>query len=155
VQSGWVEILQISGSTPVRAYAVFRQSVPGRPDFEAVSVGMRAAASMIFPFDNRTGFATTFALVNLGLSYCAVGISPIFDEEGTSLVSQPKVAANVPANGHAAFVAADRIPELAGKRGYLKFYPMFGCTGGIAVLGLRFNPNGPFTNMLPLGVDPQ
>jgi hypothetical protein len=155
-QSGWVEILQRSGSTPVRAYVVFRQSAPGRPDFEAVAVGMQAAASMTFPFDNTTGFATTFAVVNTGLSFCTVGISPIYDETGTPLTSQPQVAASVGANGHAAFVSTDRIPELAGRRGYLKIYRMFGCTGGgIAALGLRFNPNGPFTNLLPLGVDPE
>jgi hypothetical protein len=154
-QSGWVEIQQKEGSNPVRAYAVFRQSVPGRPDYEAVSVGMRAAAGMTFPFDNTAGFVTSYSLVNFGLSDCTVGVSPIYDEGGTALASRPRVAANVAANGHIAFVSTDRMPELAGKRGYLKFFPMFGCSGGIGALGLRFNPNGPFTNLLPLVVDPQ
>lgn len=153
VQTGWVEIIQISGSTPVRAYAVFRQTAPGRPDYEAVSSGMRAAASITFPFDNTGGLVTGFALVNLGVSGCAVGVSPIFDEAGNALASQPKVAGNIAANGHTAFVATDRIPELAGKRGYLKFYSLFGCSGGIAAVGLRFNPSGPFTNLQPLSTD--
>lgn len=152
-QVGWVEIIQISGSTPVRAYAVFRQTVPGRPDYEAVAAGMRASAAMTFPFDNTEGLVTGFAVVNLGTSGCTVGVSPIYDEAGNSLASQPKVAGNLGANGHTAFVATDRIPELAGKRGYLKLFPLFGCSGGIAALGLRFNPTGPFTNLQPLSAD--
>lgn len=153
VQTGWVEIIQVSGSTPVRAYAVFRQTVPGRPDYEAVSTGMRVAAWMTFPFDNTEGLVTGFAVVSLGVSACTVGVSPIFDEAGNSLASQPKVAGNLAASGHTAFVATDRIPELAGKRGYLKIFPLFGCTGGIAALGLRFNPSGPFTNLPPLSAE--
>ncbi len=153
VQTGWVEIIQISGSTPVRAYAVFRQTVPGRPDYEAVAAGMRAAASITFPFDNTEGLVTGFAVVNLGVSGCTVGVFPIFDEAGNSLASQPKVAGNLGASGHTAFVATDRIPELAGKRGYLKLFPLFGCSGGIAALGLRFNPTGPFTNLQPLSAE--
>ncbi len=152
-QSGWVEIVQLSGSTPVRAYVVFRQVVPGRPDFEAFAVGMRAAAGMTFPFDNTDGLVTSFAVVNLGVSDCAIGVSPIIDEAGNSLSTPGRVAANVAPNGHAAFVSTDRLPEIAGKRGYLKFYPAFGCTGGIAMVGLRFNSTGPFTNMSPLEVN--
>jgi hypothetical protein len=153
VQMGWVEVLQLTASTPVRAYAVFRQTVPGRPDFEAVATGMKPSSSLTFPFDNTEGIVTSFAMVNLGVSDCAVGVSPVQDESGASLISQPKIAGNLAPNGHAAFIATDRIPEIAGRRGYLQFFPLFGCTGGIAVLGLRFNPSGPFTNLSPLIVE--
>jgi len=153
VRVGWVEVDQLTGALPVRGFAVFRQSVPGRPDFEAVSTGMRAAAAVVFPFDNTNGLETGFALVNLSTAACTIAVSPIVDEFGRSLTTVPRLAANLLSSGHVSFVATDRLPELAGRRGFLKFYPSFGCgAGGFAMLGLRFNPTGPFTNLVPLSV---
>jgi hypothetical protein len=151
VRTGWVEVNQLSGAVPVRAFAVFRQTVPGRPDFEAISLGTRAASAITFPFDNTSGSTTSFAAANLGNTACSVAVSPIRDEAGRSLAPAPRAVFSLLANGHTSFISTDLMPELAGKRGYLQFYPSFGCgSGGIAMVGLRFNSFGPFTNLVPL-----
>lgn len=153
VQTGWVEVDQLTSTTPIRGFAVFRQIVPGRPNFEAVSIGMRAAQIMTFPFDNTNGLVTGFAAVNLGPGTCTVAVSSIFDEKGSALLRDPRLVGTLQTNGHMSFVGTDRIPELVGRRGYLTFQPRIDCgTGGMAMLGLRFTPDGPFTNLLPLNV---
>jgi hypothetical protein len=153
VQSGWVEVDQIAGDAPVKGFAIFRQSVAGRPDFEAVSQGMRPAGSMTFPFDNTNGFVTSFAVVNFSSSACTVAVSPIYDEWGNPLSATAKLIGSITPNGHAAFIATDKIPEIANKRGYLTFTPLLSCgSAGMAMLGLRFNSSGPFTNLQPLSV---
>lgn len=154
VQVGWVEVTQLNGTGPVRGFAVFRQTVPGRPDFEAVSLGARTAGSMTFPFDNTAGFATTFAVVNLAQSACGIAVITVFDEFGNSLSTEPKVVSgNVLGNGHSAFVLSDKFPDLANKRGFLTLRPFLSCaSGGFAAVGLRFNSSGPFTTLMPLNV---
>jgi hypothetical protein len=153
VQVGWAEINQSSGNIPVRAFAVFRQTIPGRPDYEAVATGMRASNGLTFPFDNTGGLTTSFAIANLANSACTVGVSPIRDESGRLLADGPKNVVGLLGSGHAAFISTDLLPETAGKRGYLQFYPA-GCgAGGLAMVGLRFNPSGPFTNLQPLSVE--
>ncbi len=151
VQTGWVEVVQLTGNTPVRGYAVFRQRISGRPDFEAVSMGLRSADSLTFPFDNTAGLVTSFAVVNVTPVACGLSVSAIFDEFGNSLTAGPKLIGNLTARGHVAFVSTDKMPELANKRGFLTVNadPLLGCSG-LAALGLRFNPSGPFTNLLPL-----
>jgi hypothetical protein len=157
VQSGWAEINQTTGAIPVKAFAVFRQMVPGRPDFEAVAPGMRGGESVIFPFDNTSGFATSFAAVNLSINDCSLGVSAMYEESGRALAVQPKLVGNLQPNGHLAFVSTDLIPELANKRGFLSFnFPTLACPEGtIVMMGLRFNPSGAFTNLLALSEPPQ
>ena len=151
VQVGWVEVNQPAGATAVRGYAVFRQAVPGRPDFEAVSMGIRAIRSMTFPFDNTNGFVTSFAVVSLSPSGCTISVSPIYEESGNELRTEARMVADLAAQGHLAFVSTDRVPELANRRGYLTFSPLPSCQpGGLAMVALRFNPSGAFTNLPPL-----
>jgi hypothetical protein len=153
VQVGWVEVVQLTGTQPVRGFAVFRQTAPGRPDFEAVSPGMRAASEMTFPFDNTNGLVTGFGVVNLAAGACTVGVTAVFDETGKSLTTDPRLIGTLYGNGHVSFVATDKIPELADRRGYVTFKPLIACgDGGMAMVGLRFNPLGPFTNLLPLAL---
>jgi hypothetical protein len=153
VQVGWVEVDQTTGSGAVEGFVIFRNIALGRPDFEAVSNGMRAASSMTFPFDNTNGVVTTFAIANLSVSTCTVAAFPIFDESGIAVVGQPQLIGNMYGFGHMGFIATDRIPEMGNKRGHLTFNPLIGCgSGGIAMLGLRFNPSGAFTNLEPLSV---
>ncbi len=151
-QVGSVQVNQLSGGSPVKAFAIFRQVVPGRPDFEAIAPGMRPADFFTFPFDNTNGSTTSFAVVSLSLSGCAVSVSAIFDETGVQLTSGPKLLVDLNNNGHTAFASTDRLPEMASRRGHLTFaVPPLGCApGGLAILGLRFNATGPFTNLLPL-----
>ncbi len=156
VQVGWVEVAQRTGGVPVKGYAVFRQTVPGRPDFEAVSVGMRAAGTMTFPFDNTGGLVTSFAVVNLAPATCTIAVSPIYDEFGNPVTTEKKLVGSLYANGHISFISTDKIPELANKRGYLTMAPLLACgAGGFATVGLRFNPSGPFTSLAPLNVSTQ
>jgi len=150
-QVGWIEVNQQSGLWPVKGYAIFRQMAPGRPDYEAVAMGTRASRTLTFPFDNTNGVVTSFAVVNLSPSSCGIEVSPAYEESGTSLLGAPKLIAQAAPNGHLAFVSTDRLPELANRRGYLTFASGINCApGGFAMMGLRFNPYGPFTNLQPL-----
>lgn len=44
---------------------IFRQRIPGRPDFEASVPLTRGERNFTIPFDNRSSFSTGIALVNL------------------------------------------------------------------------------------------
>jgi hypothetical protein len=93
----------------------------------------------VLPFDNSGGFATEVAIVNIG----AAGTLPIIirDGDGSILLNQ-----NLPmdAGAHSSFSLADEFPGAAGKMGTLEI----GSAVGV-VLGLRFNPGGSFTAILP------
>ena len=156
VQAGWMEVRQSTGAVTVKAFAVFRQAVPGRPDFEAVAPGMRVFDSVSFPFDNTNGFVTGFAAVNLANADCTLSAVAMFEESGRSLSTQAKLVAGLAPHGHAAFVSTEKLPELANKRGFVTFSATtLACApGNLAMLALRFNPSGAFTNLLPLGEVP-
>jgi hypothetical protein len=134
----------VSGSTGVGASAIFRSHVVGRQDSEAVSA--MAAASpkgFILPFDNRNGFGTGVAIVNVG----SAGVIPITvrDSVGSVLFTE-----NLPLNSdaHVSFSLTDRYPLLSGRAGTVEIG-----SSTAAVLGLRFNPSGSFTSV-PANVKP-
>ncbi len=156
VQVGWVEINQPTGAVAVKAFALFRQSVPGRPDYEAMAPGLRMTDATTFPFDNTKGFATSFAAVNLATSDCTLAATAIYDESGNPLITEPRLIAALPSRGHSAFLSTDKVPEMANKRGYVSFdVTTLACApGSMAMMALRFNPTGPFTNLLPLSAPP-
>jgi hypothetical protein len=136
---GWAEILTTTGT--VSGFAVFRQRVPGRPDFEAASPGVTVdALEVVFSFDNIEAFVTSLAMANPTPD--AANVTAIFRSESGATVHQENFA--IPARGHTSFETTNRFPLSRNLRGSVSF----SVSGGrLAPLGLRFNPTGPFTSV--------
>jgi len=125
----------------------FRQRVPGRADFEAVTSALPGTKlSFGMPFDNSAGFSTAVALVNTD-SIVGDYVFAFYDESGlrfaTSFVGLNSLE-------HAAFSLPDLFPLTAGRRGYFEVLqsPLSGAViSDLVLLVLRFNPSGPFTSI--------
>jgi hypothetical protein len=118
----------------VEAYGVFRQSVSGVPDQEAVVPLSSAFSTNTTIVWDETNFTTAVAIVNPSAVATTVAIT-VRDASG-SMLGTSSVA--LPANNKMA-VALRSLPGLAGmvgKRGSADFTVT---TGTVAVLGLRFN----------------
>jgi hypothetical protein len=141
VATGWATLEASVGNTSsFTASAVLRSLSDGGQDSEAVSPMMIPSnRGFVLPFDNSGGFATGVAIVNIG----AAGTLPIIirDGDGSILLTQ-----NLPmgAGAHSSFSLADEFPGAAGRVGTLEIGSAVGM-----VLGLRFNPGGSFTAILP------
>jgi hypothetical protein len=141
LSQGWA-LLQSSNTTG--GSAIFRQSIAGRPDFEASLPIMTFvnAARYALPFD-QVNSTTGVALVN-PLSYTSITVYVTFrDEKGTQFLLD---SLTLGASQHMAFALSDRYPQCAGKRGVVQFD-----TSGVSlsILGLRFGAQS-FTSILPL-----
>jgi len=126
----------VSASLPggVVGYGVFRQSIPGIADQEAVVPlsGVSATTSTLI-WDDTT-FATGVAVVNLSSASTSVSIV-VRDSTGTNIGN---ASISLPAKGKKAFFLRDLpgLGAMTGKRGSANFTVAI---GNIAVLGLRFN----------------
>jgi hypothetical protein len=141
LSQGWA-LLQSSNTSG--GSAIFRQSVAGRPDFEASLPIMTYvnAKRYALPFD-QINSTTGVALVN-PLSYTSITVYVTFrDEKGTQFLLD---SLTLGALQHTAFSLSDRYPQCAGKRGVVEF-----ATTGLtmSMLGLRFGAES-FTSVLPL-----
>jgi virginiamycin B lyase len=144
---GWGDL---TSTGPVQGYAILRQtSQTAPPSSGTVPIQSQGQA---LPYDNTNGLATGVALANLSLT--AVNITGVAWDESGALLGQQTIA--IPGNGHTSFVLADRMPVTAGKRGIVGFSDAPGYfsgllspNGGIALLGLRFDPIGTFTSIPP------
>ncbi len=130
LKQGWTEATLPSG---VVGYGVFRQSVQGRADQEAVvPLSVETSQTVDMTWDD-TAFTTAVALVNTGSAAADITITAYTDDGsqiGTSTV-------NLPSRGKTSFVLRQQ-PGLAGmtsKRGFARFTVT---SGAVAVLGLRF-----------------
>jgi hypothetical protein len=117
----------------VSGYAVFRQSVAGRPDQEAVvplSGSSTTTSTLIW---DDTAFTTSVAIV--GLSSTTSTVSITVRDEGGNLIGTGTV--NVPPNGKVATVLHDvtGLNGMLGRRGSADFTVT---SGNAAVLGIRF-----------------
>ncbi len=134
--------------------AVFRQTAPGRPDFEA-AVPLSAVTEKRFriPFDNMAGYSTGVALMSFGSdSQGEVLLTPtivqveFWNEGGVRLGSG---VLTLPFLAHRAFSLADQFPALANKRVVIEFRSSKNFMAG---LGLRFSPGGAFTSLPTLSL---
>jgi len=126
---GYVSIALPPG---VAGYGVFRQSVPGIPDQEAVvplSGATNTTSTLLF--DDTNNLVTGVAVVNIG-SATAVNATA-YDMNGNLLGS---AAIPLAPNGKTAAVLQSIIPQTAGILGSVDFTVP---TGNVAALGLRFN----------------
>ena len=131
----------------VSGYGVFRQSVPGKPDQEAVvPLSSTAASSNSMTWDDTT-LVTAVAMVNPS-STAATGTITLWDETGNVIGTSP---INLPAKSKTAATlrSLPGLSAMVGLRGSAQFSVT---TGNIAVLGLRFN--GVAFTSIPTSVDP-
>jgi hypothetical protein len=142
--AGWIEILSTGPTValaPISAFAVFRQRVPGRPDFESTALAVPSdSAEVLFAFDNLEKYVTSLAIVNPTLE--AATISVQFRSAAGTILSQETIS--LPPLGHSHFETTNRFPISLDKVGSVVFSAI---TGRLAPLGLHFNPTGPFTSI--------
>jgi hypothetical protein len=140
LSQGWG---QLTTSNLMGGTAIFRQSVPGRPDFEAaVPITKPTSQQLIMPYDNTSSFATAFALVNPDPSNTATINVNVFDPSGNLLNSG---VLTLPPQGQQGFVLPTLYPPTANQQGLAVLWNPNG--GPLTGLGLRFNPGGSFTSI--------
>lgn len=117
----------------VTGYGVFRQSVAGRPDQEAL-VSFRSAQSALSTliFDD-TNFTTSVAIVNTSGSPVTVNISA--DDSNGNVVGASSFPLAAYAKTESALRGLLGLAGIAGLRGSANFSVS---TGSLSVLGLRF-----------------
>ena len=143
---GWAAM---DSAQRIAGQAVFRRSIPGLPDTEAV-VPFTSIFDLrqILPFDHTGGFVTGVALTNPGASDLTITLS-FRTSNGTQLL-QDKIT--LPALTHTAFLFTDKYPLTKNQRGVVEITTPGGTlaniTGiGVGVLGLRGNPSGALTTV--------
>jgi hypothetical protein len=139
LSQGYVSMSLPSG---VAAYGVFRQSLPGLPDQEAVVPLSSASSTRSTLIWDETNVTTAVAIVNPSAVAATVAVT-VWDDNG-NLVGTSFV--NLSASNKTA-IYLGTLPGLsgmAGKRGSAQFTVS---TGNVAVLGLRFD--GPAFTSIP------
>jgi len=144
VRQGWAEIIT---SQEIGGMAVFSFSRPGFLDFEAVVPFMDTFDQKQFlPFDHTNGFLTGVALANTSPFDSVVVFITFRDENGDFIHSD---SFNLQSREHTAFLFADRYPQIQDRIGTAEFFTNTDLWG-LSLLGLRFNPDGPFTTVFPI-----
>ncbi len=130
LQQGYATFTLPAGVT---GYGVFRQTVSGRPDQEAVVPFSSASGILNTLTWDEMAFTTAVSIVNTSAVQTTVNIT-VRDEGGNSIGTS---TVPLPAHGKTAVVLR-QLPGLAGmwnKRGSAQFQVS---RGNVAVLGLRF-----------------
>ncbi|MBN9656679.1 MAG: hypothetical protein J0H49_00795 [Acidobacteria bacterium] len=127
---GWVKVDLPDG---VIGYAIFRQSIQGRADQEAVVPLTGTSLSDSTLIWDDTAFATAVAIANPNANAVTVNVN-VLDSGGNSIGTS---TIDVPANGKTAALlrSLPGLAGMAGNRGLAKFTV---AAGGLSVLGLRF-----------------
>jgi hypothetical protein len=140
LKQGYAYIERDAADAGLGGFAVFRQSIPGKPDSEAVvPIVNEFDDRFVLLFDNTNGFSTGVAIANSDSQTEAIPIT-IRDEDGQVLTTK-----TIMMNGYAHIAGSlpAMWPETAGKKGSIEFR----VNGwGAGVLGLRFHPSGAFTS---------
>ena len=140
LSQGWA---RVSTSNKASGEAIFRQSVAGRPDFEASMpiIVYVEGNDYILPFDNATS-STGVAILN-PLSSGITVFATFRDQNGNKFLVDSFTMNPLQ---HMAFSLATQYPQSAGQIGTVEF-----STSGIAmdILGLRFGVQS-FTSIIPL-----
>jgi hypothetical protein len=133
--------IAVSLPAGVVGYGVFRQSVAGRPDQEAVVPLSSAATTTSTLIWDDTNYVTAVAIVNPSALPVVVSIT-VWDSNG-NVVGNSSV--DLAANSKTAMPlrSLPGLAGVAGKRGSAQFSV---AAGNVAVLGLRFN-NAAFTSI--------
>jgi hypothetical protein len=126
--------------------AIFRATIPGRPDLEAVvPLETNAMLRAVFPFDNTNGFVTSVAIANshpYGAD-CNLVVT-IYNETGDVLGVYRKTLKR---HNHIAFETNTEWPASANQRGSINI-TIEGFSTAFTALALLFNPSGAVTSAL-------
>ncbi|HSB14875.1 MAG TPA: hypothetical protein VLE22_10485 [Bryobacteraceae bacterium] len=136
---GWA---QLETYDRIGGMAVFRFSPGGLQDTEAVvPFASEYDDDFLIPFDNRSGFVTSMAIVNPS-SYTAVSVFVEFrDVTGQRILLD---TITLQPREHRAFSTAERFPASIEKNGVIAFST---ADLGVSALGIRFNPRFSFTSV--------
>jgi len=126
----------VTASLPegVTGYGVFRQSVPGVPDQEAVVPLTGVSSSSVSLIWDDTAYTTAVAIVNPSSVSVIVQITA-WDSSGT-VIGSSSIPLGPGAKTEAALRGLPGLSGVVGNRGSAQFNVS---TGSVAVLGLRFN----------------
>jgi len=136
---GWAQLLEMDASSPVAAYAIYTQRVPGRSDQDGTAPAAAAATRILVPFDNTGGAVTSMAICNCGptsTTSISVGIR-------TAAATTQVTAIALPPNGHTSFTFPTQFPATAEQSGLAEFYAT---SGSFSIIALKFN-SGAFTTV--------
>lgn len=137
LRTGWSNLIPASTEVRLGAYAVFRQTVPGRAVFEAlVPLSDYDESVFAMPYDNLQGFETGMALANPA-SNLPTTVQLRFMDLNNQLIVQDTFI--LPPRAHIAFAMSGRYPALAGRVGVVW---VRGSTDRLSAVGLRFNLGG-------------
>jgi hypothetical protein len=148
IPGGGTAIVEAPNSTPslaqgyasftlppgVSGYGIFRQSVPGEPDQEAVApfeVANTASNTMVW---DDTKYVTSVAIVNSGTTAGTVSIT-LWNNDGNT-VGTASISLGAHQKTEAALRSLHGLSTMVGQRGRAQFVTS---EGTIAVLGLRFD----------------
>jgi P pilus assembly chaperone PapD len=118
----------------VYGYGVFRQSVAGRPDQEAVVPFSDASATSNTLTWDETSFVTAVAIVNPGSTAETVAVT-LWDENGKA-IGTSSIALAPGSKTEATLRTMPGLSGMVGQRGSAQFTAS---GGSVAVLGLRFD----------------
>ncbi|MEP7362868.1 MAG: hypothetical protein ABI972_06400 [Acidobacteriota bacterium] len=134
LRTGWATLAYDSAQTRIGGYATFRQTVTGRPDFEAlVPLSALDDYKFFMPFDNRPGVATAMAIANPDPTRSITVTLQFLDIDGKLIRTESLL---LPPLGQTSFSIAERFTPLAGQVGTI--YAQ-GSLDRLSALGLRFN----------------
>ena len=138
----------------IGATAIFRRKLPGIPTYEAsVPFGPEFEEKAYFPFDHRNGYLSGVAFYNNSKRFDAWEelLLDFYSESGALLSSR---VLYLPSGHHTALSLTQQYPELVGNVGMMVVTindpPDRGVLQGFAIVGFRFNPDGPFTTITPM-----
>jgi hypothetical protein len=118
----------------VYGYGVFRQSVAGRPDQEAVVPFSDASAISSTLTWDESNFVTAVAIVNPSSTAETVAVT-LWDENGNA-IGTSSIALAPATKTEAALRTLPGLSGMVGNRGSARFTAS---AGSVAVLGLRFD----------------
>lgn len=142
LQTGWSGISYDSTNARLGGYAIFRASVQGLPDFEAL-VPMSAFDDYKFlmPYDNLNGFVTSMALVNPASNSASQVFVSILDKDGNT-IGQDTI--NLATETQVSFSIPERWPVTQNQIGSILFESDI---DRLSALGFRFNPGHAFATI--------
>lgn len=145
---GWARLDYDWAISEVAATAVFRQSVPGRADFEALVPADNETSQFRVQFDEVNGYTTGLALANTSATQVVLEVTA--RNEAGQPINQAPVELTLPSFGHTAF-ALTAHPQLGpivrNRRGVIDIKSISGSS--YSALGLRFSSAGSFTTVVP------
>ncbi len=136
-QVGWARVENQTPNSRLGGYAVFRQRIAGRADFEAlVPLSSYEDHRFFLPVDEIQGFVTAMAICNPGGNLVTSVTLQMLGLDGREIAR--KTVAIGPGEQRA-FAIASEFPEIRNRLGTLYVQ---GSTNRLSAIGLRFNTAG-------------